>query len=123
MLHSDGKVESIYCSHDGDPGYTGKILSKHYTEPERVRCLLDLGNLSVIGECLSMEEARAKGKRQYTEAYMRDGGETEEESTSFPNMDAFREYMRKSAMWRDYTYLYKDGKWLMYDDSDWKELP
>lgn len=43
------KVKSIYCHSDGYPEGVGAILKKHYTDPEKIEKLMELGDLSRLG--------------------------------------------------------------------------
>lgn len=45
----DGTFGSIYCHWDGYPGYNGKILLGHYSDPAKVEELISLGDLSSLG--------------------------------------------------------------------------
>ena len=57
----NGVVEAIYCHFDGYPAGVGKTLYEHYNNPERIKQLLRLGDMSTLGEFLSEEE---KGDRK-----------------------------------------------------------
>lgn len=46
---SDGTIKSVYCHSDGYPEGVGAILKKHYTDPEKIEKLLELGDLSRLG--------------------------------------------------------------------------
>ena len=79
ILNTDGTTETIYCHWDGYPEHQLPILTKNYTTEEKVRELLELGDISALGERTAPEEneahswsAPAKG---VTIAYHRDGGE------------------------------------------------
>ena len=45
---SDNSIMSVYCHWDGYPSYNGRILREHYTTVEKVRELIDGGNISVL---------------------------------------------------------------------------
>ena len=45
----DGKVEAIYCHWDGYLDHNGRILLHHYTDLEKVKALIALGDLSSLG--------------------------------------------------------------------------
>lgn len=44
-----GEKRSIYCHYDGYPSHNGAILAKYYNTTEKVKELLALGDLSVLG--------------------------------------------------------------------------
>lgn len=52
-----GRARSIYCHFDGSPGSVGRTLVEHYNAPWRVSALMDLGDLSSLGELLAPDEA------------------------------------------------------------------
>lgn len=70
----DGTVESIYCHFDGYLSHNGETLQKHYSTKEKMEKLIELGNISSLG---NTPEA--------TEAYHRDRGE-DLNLTSYPNV-------------------------------------
>lgn len=42
-------IQSIYCHWDGYPSGVGATLAEHYTTPEKIDALMELGDLSVLG--------------------------------------------------------------------------
>ena len=89
--------KSIYCHHDGYLDYNGKILKEHYNTAEKVNALIDLGDISSLGEDL-----------EKTVAYHRDRKEPMHiDSVSFlGDINA-----------QDYNYLFKDGVWFYWRES------
>ena len=49
----DGKVKSIYCHNDGYLDHNGRILNNFYTDREKVRALIKLGDISSLSEEIS----------------------------------------------------------------------
>jgi hypothetical protein len=45
---ADGTVEQVYCHWDGYLEHNGKILVEHYSNPFKLRDLIDLGGLSSL---------------------------------------------------------------------------
>jgi hypothetical protein len=91
-------------------------------ETDRVKALLDLGELSFLGERFDSSDP---GKGNLTIAYGRDGGE----EAAFPvqNFPSTEEYHRigLDQLSADYLYLYDNGRWLvfgLYNDPDWIEM-
>jgi hypothetical protein len=132
---ADGTVEQVYCHWDGYLDHNGQILAEHYSNPFKLRELIDLGDLSSlrpnIGEkhAFSQFELRAEevaGYKLLTEDwctfYGRDRGETCP-ARKYKNTDEYfdcsqqEEYdyilrnVEGTATWfvRCYT---TDGKWL-----------
>lgn len=44
-----GTFRAIYCHWDGYPAHQMPILSEHFNTPEKIKALMDLGNLSILG--------------------------------------------------------------------------
>jgi len=45
---ADGTVQQVYCHWDGYLDYNGKILAEYYSDPFKLRDLIDLGDLSSL---------------------------------------------------------------------------
>ena len=45
---ADGTVEQVYCHWDGYLAHNGKILQEHYSDPFKLRDLIDLGDISSL---------------------------------------------------------------------------
>ena len=48
----DGTVESIYCHFDGYLSHNGEILQEHYSTKEKMEKLIELGDISQLGDTL-----------------------------------------------------------------------
>jgi len=46
---ADGTVQQVYCHWDGYLDHNGRILQDHYTDPFKLRDLIDLGDMSSLG--------------------------------------------------------------------------
>ena len=53
----DGTLKGIYCHWDGYLQHNGIILSESYSDPKKLAKLLELGDLSSLGEELETSEA------------------------------------------------------------------
>lgn len=53
---ADGTVQSVYCHWDGYLSNNGQILLKHYSDPFKLRDLIDLGGFSSL--CATVEETK-----------------------------------------------------------------
>ena len=124
---ADGTVEQVYCHWDGYLEHNGKILFEHYSDPFKLRDLIDQGGISSLGKVIGkkhpfgpaynetniakqakvqkeVDEAREAG---YTTFYARDRGEdlTKEQFVDFQDYLAHHQY-------EEYEYiLRKDGNW------------
>jgi hypothetical protein len=111
--NQDGSVTSIYCHFDGYPEGVGETLVVHYTDPEKVKELIALGDLSYLTSKLTPDPGVAHTFNNpafnITLAYHRDRGEdfNQEQHTNaeeFFNGDV-----------EEYGYLFKNGEWLFVD--------
>ena len=112
ILNENGSVTGIYCHFDGYPEYVGNILLNHYTNTDIVNKLMNLGDLSSIGENLSTDIPHSFNDpvEGVCVAYGRDRGETDVEARVFNNTDEYQNHGDKSGV--DYQYLFEDGKWI-----------
>ncbi len=108
----ENKIKTIYQHWDGYPDWTGKKLLKFYDTEEKVKELIDLGNISILGESIGSKTDFDKFDSRLSIqclAYGRDRGE--------PNQNA-REYDKFSDKEeQEWNYLFKDGKWFMAKGS------
>lgn len=96
LEYADGTVGQIYCHWDGYLEHNGQILQKSYTDPFKVRNLLDGGDTSTLGT--HVEDCEFYTKR----------GEELRPQRMFKD---FQEYTRE-AQFEEYDYiLRRDGKW------------
>jgi hypothetical protein len=97
--NQDGTVDSIYCHFDGYVNGVGKTLFHHYDQ-EKLERLLELGDISTLGESTID-----------TEAYHRDRGE-DLHFESFKDVEDLFENGFGSGV--EYVYcLTKHGIWLV----------
>lgn len=59
----DGTIRSIYCHHDGYKEGVGETLKKFYNTPEKVKGLMDLGDISSLGETYDMKMSKTDWHR------------------------------------------------------------
>ena len=118
---ADGTVQQVYCHWDGYLDHNGKILAEYYSDPFKLRELIDLGDLSSlrpnIGEkhAFSQFELRAEevaGYKLLTENmctfYGRDRGETGIEARKYKNADEYFDCSQQE----EYDYILRtDGVW------------
>ena len=109
ILNENGSVTGIYCHFDGYPKYVGNILLNHYTNTDIVNKLMNLGDLSSIGENLSTDIPHSFNDpvEGVCVAYGRDRGETDVNSKKFISEIEYK--MNGKGV--DYQYLFNNGKW------------
>lgn len=113
------QVRGIYCHWDGYLKHNGVVLAGSYTQPEKINALLDLGDISVLGNEIGEKHDfnnRDKDSPQvvhcWTTAYGRDRGETGTDAKVFSGpaaMTQFRKHFKEC--WAQYLYLFDKGKW------------
>jgi len=104
--NDDGTVDFIYCHWGGYPSNNGRILAENYIDPDKVRRLIALGDISSLGERIEPIGPHAFDKRESgtTVAYGRDRGETGIESRTATSIDG--------ACQQVYAYVLRlDGAW------------
>jgi hypothetical protein len=125
---ADGTVEQVYCHWDGYLEHNGKILFEHYSDPFKLRDLIDQGDISSLGREIGKKhpfspaynetDAAKKAAVQaaydaaseagYTTFYTRDRGEEGCESKKFVD---FQDYLAHHQ-YEEYEYiLRRDGNW------------
>lgn len=119
----DDQYRSIYCHSDGYLTYNGALLLDHYNSPEKVDELLDLGDLSLLGEKPNPDPAQphsfdySKRQEGVTVAYGRDRGDedTQARIKTLAQLD-------DPGNWTDYVYLYtQDNEWKYFRAGQSKE--
>jgi hypothetical protein len=106
-----GTVRSIYSHWDGYPSHNGKILFEHFQNPEKVKNLIELGDISSLAPEIELVEGHTfeNPVKGVTVFYGRDRNE--------PNTGAKTHLDRNSFLRSDveeYGYLFtNEGKWLM----------
>ncbi len=108
--NENGTITSIYCHFDGYPDGVGATLKEHYLSTQKVRMLLNLGDISILGEQIATmdEHTFENPKEGITVAYHRDRGEVKREARTDVSIEQF-----KNRLDEDYGYVYsKGGNWL-----------
>lgn len=115
--NADGTITYIYCHYDGYPSGVGAMLATHWTDPAKVDALIELGDISVLGEVIGekqefdrmflSDEERAR-TATWTLAYGRDRGEDGVAAETIRSVEAF---WLQSGSGAQYKYLFKDGGW------------
>lgn len=113
MMNEDGSITSVYCHWDGYPSHNGVILLENYQDPEKIKMLISLGDLSSLEKKLIPEgnvvhsfEDPADGVCVF---YGRDRKENGTSCRVSANMKEFIEI----ADWCDYCYIFEAGVWFV----------
>lgn len=103
ILEPDGSVTSIYCHWDGYPSHHGPILLNHYATEEKVRALMALGDISVLGEELGEKHDFDEPPDGVCNVYGRDRGEEGVSARRSASVADFK------TIAEEYMYLFQPG--------------
>jgi len=112
---ADGTVQQVYCHWDGYLDHNGRILQEHYSDPFKLRDLIDQGDLSSLRKDIGQKHAFSKfdldsmiEQRLHEEAtqdmctfYARDRGET---GTSAKKFKDFADYI-ENHQYEEFEYI------------------
>ena len=117
ILNEDGTVNYIYCHFDGYIEHNGRILNKHYTTEGKVRMLIELGDISILGEIIGEKQDFNNRIKGCCLAYGRDRGESGTEARTCSYLDYSRE------QFEEYIYLFTPGEgWRVRNVNYWSNL-
>lgn len=123
IVNGDDTITSIYVHYDSYPEYVGKILLNHYNDVGIINKLMELGDLSSLGEHLyAAGHTWSVPIEGVCVAYGRDRGEKGVESRVFKSIEQYNRNADNSGV--NYQYLFEDGMW-MYRKThkgDWERL-
>jgi len=112
---ADGTVQQVYCHWDGYLEHNGKILAEHYSDPFKLRDLIDRGSISSLGEKIGKKHTFGVSGTDATTFYARDRGE----ELQVEKFNDFQDYL-VNHQYEEYEYiLRKDGNWYVkcHDDA------
>lgn len=123
----DGSVTSIYSHWDGYPEGAGAILLEHYSEPDALRQLLALGDVSSLGPDIGRVhnfETHSQNAEAATWClfYKRDRGEQDVNAVShardsWPDYGQEFEYLLTSSGWLYRSSYPEPEPWLALDSA------
>ena len=118
LEYADGTVEQIYCHWDGYLSTNGQILARHYSDPFKVRQLMDLGDMSSLGERIGTQHAFDKAPEGECTFYLRDRKEQGCKAKKFKD---YADYV-ENHQYEEYEYILRqvDGKavWFVADHDN-----
>ena len=118
LEYADGTVEQIYCHWDGYLSNNGQILARHYSDPFKVRQLMDLGDMSSLGERIGTQHAFDKAPEGECTFYLRDRNEQGCKAKKFKD---YADYV-ENHQYEEYEYILRqvDGKavWFVADHDN-----
>jgi hypothetical protein len=121
---ADGTVQQVYCHWDGYLSHNGQILQEHYSDPFKLRSLVDCGDLSSLGPNIGDKhdfdcpdhikygtpeyEAWSEAKQEICTFYGRDRGEGGTNAKQFKDFEDYKQ----NHQYEEYEYiLRRDGSW------------
>lgn len=107
IRNNDGSISSIYCHWDGYVEGVGEILVEHYNTEQKVRELLELGDLSSLGKEIGKPHDFNNPTEHFCVSYSRDRGETNCEAVTYSDWGMLSK--------QSYNYLYENGEWYVED--------
>ena len=115
---ADGTVEQIYCHWDGYLEHNGAILQEHYLDPFKLRDLIDLGDMSSLGERIGTQHAFDKAPEGECTFYLRD---RKEQGCGKKKFKDFADY-KANHQYEEYEYILRacgdKAVWFVADHSD-----
>lgn len=110
-----GTFEGVYLHSDGYPSFAGQLLLNHYCDPETVKALIALGDLSFLAKRANpIGDAHSFGspERDTTVAYHRD----RKEPLHIAIGNTVDEVVDQIDG-EEYVYLFENGKWTVNGES------
>lgn len=107
--------ETIYCHHDGYPGYMWKMLTENYNSETLARNLVSLGDASSISAQIAPSPYSGHSfdtpEKGICVFYHRDRGEAW-------SVVAPANFVKQSVLRNfDYAYIWEDDRWHFYEDG------
>jgi len=104
LEYADGTVGQVYCHWDGGFEHNGMILYKHYSDPFKLRQLMDLGDLSSLGERIGTQHAFDQAPEGECTFYKRDRKENGVSQKMFKDYD---DYL-SNHQFEEYDYILRN---------------
>ena len=105
---ADGSIGQVYCHWDGYLEHNGAILQASYTDPFKLRELIDTGDLSVLHDNIGEKHDFNERYEDGCTFYGRDRGEDGISARYFKDFDSYT----RGAQFEEYNYILRqvDGK-------------
>jgi hypothetical protein len=120
LEYADGTVDQIYCHWDGYLEHNGKILQESWQDPFKVQEMMNLGDMSALGNFIGEKHDFNDIDDRGCTFYGRDRGEEKVSAKRFVNFDAYR----LSRECEEYNYILRtDGKWYFSVNEEMYYVP
>ena len=115
---ADGTVEQVYCHWDGYLDHNGRILQEHYSNPFVLRDLIDMGDMSSLGERIGTQHAFDKAPEGECTFYLRD---RKEQGCGKKKFKDFEDY-KANHQYEEFEYILRacgdKAVWFVADHND-----
>jgi hypothetical protein len=111
IVNSDGSIKTIYLHQDGYPKHAGRLLFETYRNVDKIQQLMELGDLSILGEQIGEKQEFSKPINGMCLAYGRDRDEDNVEAETGHSITDLLSDFRDSG--QKFLYLHRDGKWFV----------
>ena len=129
--YADGTVQQIYCHWDGYLSHNGQILHKHYSDPFKLRELIDLGDLSSLRPTIGIQhpfssfQLETKEERDAHEKLVENMctfyGRDRNEKCPAKTFKSYADYVA-NHQYEEYEYILRNvngtATWFVADHSD-----
>ena len=108
---SDDSIVSVYCHYDGYPAHNGRVLRTHFDTIEKVRELIDGGDMSCTrtNAGWNNETLPEVGPLYYS---------TRGEDCPPRHDETMTEFFKNGE---EFGYIYQNGEWFRYDTKTWSD--
>jgi hypothetical protein len=107
-MTGENEWQRIYCHWDGYISHNGVILSEHYRNRDKIKQLMELGNLSVLGKEIGTKHPFGSGGADECTAYGRDRGDVDMEAKKGLSLAAI---WPEPDTWVEYVYVWGGSDW------------
>jgi len=112
----EGKIRSSYCHWDGYPAHNGEMLRRYYKDFDKVKALVDLGQISYIREQVNPSRPGHSFETPHEEVCVFYGRDRGEENVGYKEYDDVNEWINDME---EYAYLFDgNGQWLVNDHGE-----
>ena len=118
IANNDGKILSIYCHFDGYPEGVGQVLRHYYTEEDKIKSLINLGDISVLDEFVEPVGTQHSFDTPEVGVTIAYGRDRKEEGTTPKEYPTFRDWLaatQSKFSMIDYAYLWDGSEWQGWD--------
>ncbi len=108
--NQDGSISGIYCHWDGYPTHVGSILKEHYSNEDKLKKLIDLGDISSLGKEIGEKHDWNNPHPDWTVAYARDREDPITIGESYGSLSLANNRLAIGGY--DYMYIFSGDKWI-----------